>query len=139
MGRGHTSEPLGCDAEICEARGRVAGSASTLKTRIGMKQSGVGRWFALVSLRIYQIFFGPFFGGACKFYPSCSAYAYEAIERFGARQGARLAMGRLMRCRPFTSGGFDPVPQELPSRRREDRNLRDVTSQQDGRAVEVLR
>ncbi len=46
----------------------------------------------------------------CKFYPSCSRYAAEAIERHGAARGARLALARLWRCRPFTRGGFDPVP-----------------------------
>jgi uncharacterized protein len=47
---------------------------------------------------------------ACKFYPSCSHYAAEAIERHGARHGSRLAIARLWRCRPFTAGGHDPVP-----------------------------
>jgi len=55
----------------------------------------------------------PFVGGACKFYPSCSNYAYEAVARHGARQGSLLAVKRLLRCRPFTQGGFDPVPEEL--------------------------
>ncbi|MGA8449959.1 MAG: membrane protein insertion efficiency factor YidD, partial [Candidatus Acidiferrales bacterium] len=48
---------------------------------------------------------------ACKFYPSCSRYAQEAIEMHGARRGVWLAMKRLGRCRPFTKGGFDPVPE----------------------------
>jgi putative membrane protein insertion efficiency factor len=56
----------------------------------------------------------PFVGGACKFYPSCSNYAYEAVARYGARRGSALAIKRLLRCRPFTQGGFDPVPEELP-------------------------
>jgi putative membrane protein insertion efficiency factor len=47
---------------------------------------------------------------ACKFYPSCSHYAAEAIERHGARRGLLLAAARLWRCRPFTRGGHDPVP-----------------------------
>ncbi len=52
----------------------------------------------------------PFFAASCKFYPSCSNYAQEAIELHGARRGAWLAVKRLGRCRPFTKGGFDPVP-----------------------------
>jgi len=72
----------------------------------------VGVWFALGFLRFYQIFLGPFFGGACKFHPSCSKYAYEAIEKHGVRRGFVLAMKRLGRCRPFTQGGFDPVPEK---------------------------
>jgi uncharacterized protein len=58
-----------------------------------------------------MIFFSPFFGGACKFQPSCSHYAYEAILLHGVRRGTLLAMKRLLRCRPFTVGGFDPVPE----------------------------
>ncbi len=52
---------------------------------------------------------------ACKFYPSCSRYAYEAIETHGARRGSWLALRRLLRCRPFSPGGIDPVPaRETP-------------------------
>ncbi|MBQ7132573.1 MAG: membrane protein insertion efficiency factor YidD [Oscillospiraceae bacterium] len=49
----------------------------------------------------------------CRFYPSCSAYAYEAIERFGAFKGLYLAVKRFFKCNPFFPGGFDPVPQEF--------------------------
>jgi hypothetical protein len=66
----------------------------------------------LAFVRFYQVFLSPFLGGACKFYPSCSNYAYEAIARHGARRGFTLAAKRLGRCRPFTQGGFDPVPDE---------------------------
>jgi hypothetical protein len=59
---------------------------------------------------VYIVFLSPFFGGACKFYPSCSRYGYEAIARHGAWRGSVLAIKRLLRCRPFTKGGFDPVP-----------------------------
>jgi putative membrane protein insertion efficiency factor len=69
-----------------------------------------GKWLLLLLVRIYQIFLSPFFGGACKFYPSCSKYGYEAIARHGAWRGSVLAAKRLLRCRPFTKGGFDPVP-----------------------------
>jgi uncharacterized protein len=69
-----------------------------------------GKWWLLAFVRFYKIFFSPFLGGACKFYPSCSNYAQEAIELHGARRGGWLALKRLGRCRPFTKGGFDPVP-----------------------------
>jgi putative membrane protein insertion efficiency factor len=68
------------------------------------------RWLLLMVVRFYQIFLSPFFGGACKFYPSCSKYGYEAILRHGAWRGSVLAAKRLLRCRPFSKGGFDPVP-----------------------------
>ena len=67
-------------------------------------------WLMLFAVRTYVIFLSPFFGGACKFYPSCSQYAQEAILRHGARHGFILALKRLGRCRPGTQGGFDPVP-----------------------------
>jgi hypothetical protein len=70
-------------------------------------------------LRCYQVFLGPFLGGACKFYPSCSNYAYQAVQRHGARRGIVLAMKRLGRCRPFTKGGFDPVPDSIENSMRE--------------------
>ena len=69
-----------------------------------------GKWILLLLVRIYQVFLSPFFGGACKFYPSCSRYGYEAIAKHGAWRGSVLAVKRLVRCRPFTKGGFDPVP-----------------------------
>ncbi|MGA7223532.1 MAG: membrane protein insertion efficiency factor YidD [Candidatus Acidiferrales bacterium] len=75
------------------------------------RQQSAGRWLLLLLVRLYQTFLSPFLGGACKFYPSCSRYAQEAIAVHGARRGAWLAMKRLGRCRPFTKGGFDPVPE----------------------------
>jgi putative membrane protein insertion efficiency factor len=70
----------------------------------------------LVFIRLYKTFLAPFFGGACKYHPSCSNYAYEAIARHGAGRGVVLALKRLGRCRPFTQGGYDPVPQILGTR-----------------------
>ncbi len=65
----------------------------------------------LAGLRVYQGYLSPLVSSGCKFYPSCSHYAYQAIELHGARRGAWLALRRLLRCRPFSPGGFDPVPQ----------------------------
>jgi uncharacterized protein len=81
----------------------------------------------LALLRFYILFLAPFFGGACKFYPSCSNYAVEAVAKHGARRGIALAARRLLRCRPFTQGGFDPVPDELPHAAREERKAPVVT------------
>ena len=70
-----------------------------------------GAWVLLALIRMYQIFLSPFLGGACKYHPSCSRYAQEAVQKHGARRGAWLALKRLGRCRPFVKGGFDPVPE----------------------------
>lgn len=65
----------------------------------------------LLLIDAYRAALSPLLGGHCRFIPSCSVYAQEAIERHGARHGARLALGRLARCHPFHAGGFDPVPE----------------------------
>jgi hypothetical protein len=74
------------------------------------KLSAAGQWLLLALVQLYRVFLSPFLGGACKFYPSCSKYAQEAIAIHGAKRGSVLALKRLGRCRPFTKGGFDPVP-----------------------------
>lgn len=61
------------------------------------------------AVRAYQVLLGPFSGGACRFTPSCSAYALEALERHGAWKGSLMAVRRIARCHPWGSAGFDPV------------------------------
>jgi putative membrane protein insertion efficiency factor len=79
------------------------------------REKSAGAWLLLLVVRAYIAFLSPIFGGACRFYPSCSNYAAEAIARHGARHGVSLAFRRLLRCNPFNKGGLDPVPEELPS------------------------
>ncbi len=62
------------------------------------------------AIRLYQLTLAYFFVGACRFEPSCSAYAAEAVTRHGALKGSFLAAHRLCRCGPWTAGGYDPVP-----------------------------
>jgi len=64
----------------------------------------------LVLLRAYQYAIRPLLGANCRFYPSCSDYAREAIERHGAGKGSWLTARRLARCHPYHPGGYDPVP-----------------------------
>ena len=64
----------------------------------------------LVILRVYQTYLSSMNFSSCRFYPSCSHYAGEAVERFGARRGVWLTLKRLARCQPFSRAGFDPVP-----------------------------
>ena len=58
----------------------------------------------------YRLMLAPFLGGHCRFYPSCSAFAAEAVDRHGAVRGVQLAFRRILRCRPAGGSGFDPVP-----------------------------
>jgi uncharacterized protein len=61
-------------------------------------------------VRLYQLTFASLFGGRCRFTPSCSAYAIEALRTHGTVHGGRLAVWRVMRCSPMCTGGHDPVP-----------------------------
>jgi putative membrane protein insertion efficiency factor len=61
-------------------------------------------------VRAYQMFLGPLLPAACRYYPTCSSYAIEALERHGAIRGSWLAARRIARCHPFRAGGYDPVP-----------------------------
>lgn len=61
-------------------------------------------------IRVYQITLSPMLGQNCRFTPSCSRYAIEAIEKHGALKGLGYAIRRILRCHPFCEGGYDPVP-----------------------------
>jgi uncharacterized protein len=71
---------------------------------------------ALIVVRAYQLLLSPFAGGACRFEPSCSHYATEAIATHGAWRGLLLAARRVVRCHPFGAAGFDPVPPRTADR-----------------------
>ncbi|MDD6174130.1 MAG: membrane protein insertion efficiency factor YidD [Elusimicrobiaceae bacterium] len=68
--------------------------------------------FLLCLLRLFSRYVRPFLGprGVCRFYPTCTAYAYEAIDKYGVFKGSYLAVKRVLKCHPFHPGGFDPVP-----------------------------
>lgn len=61
-------------------------------------------------VRVYQWLLRPLIGARCRFYPTCSEYAVEALRRHGALRGSALTLHRLCRCHPYNPGGFDPVP-----------------------------
>jgi putative membrane protein insertion efficiency factor len=67
----------------------------------------------LLTIRLYRRLLSPLLLPACRYVPTCSEYARQAVELHGAAKGAMLAAWRLLRCHPFSRGGFDPVPQEL--------------------------
>ncbi len=66
------------------------------------------------AVRAYRFALSPWLGSACRFEPTCSAYALEALERHGAALGTALAVGRIARCHPWCAGGIDPVPAVPP-------------------------
>ncbi|HTT42847.1 MAG TPA: membrane protein insertion efficiency factor YidD [Steroidobacteraceae bacterium] len=78
------------------------------------------RHLAALLIRLYQWCVSPLLGPRCRFYPSCSQYAHEALLRFGLIRGGALAARRLLRCHPWHPGGFDPVPAPLCTRHAHD-------------------
>ena len=73
-------------------------------------RAGVLSVMLQLTLRVYQLLVSPLLPPSCRFFPSCSQYAIEAIERHGPVRGAALALRRLMRCHPWGGSGYDPVP-----------------------------
>ncbi len=67
------------------------------------------------AVRAYRFFLKPWLGNACRFEPTCSAYALQALEQHGAAAGAYLAGARILRCHPWCEGGIDPVPARPPA------------------------
>lgn len=68
------------------------------------------RTLLVLLVRGYQVSLSPLLPASCRYFPSCSAYAIEALERHGALRGSWLAIKRIARCHPFKPGGYDPVP-----------------------------
>lgn len=70
----------------------------------------IAKKFILLMIKFYRIYISPMKGPCCRFYPTCSQYAIEAVEKYGALKGSYLAIRRILRCNPFHKGGYDPVP-----------------------------
>lgn len=88
----------------------MAPSSGSERARRAGQPASLARSAAIGLIRAYQVVISPLLGPACRFEPSCSRYAAEAIRRHGVVRGATLAARRLARCHPFHPGGFDPVP-----------------------------
>ena len=109
---GHSGEPAPASGEgilpVAPAR-TVAGVSAA--TPAASAASRFVKLLLLGSIRFYQACLSPHLPMGCRFQPSCSAYAFEAVQQWGAWRGGWLAVRRLLRCRPFGKFGFDPVPQ----------------------------
>lgn len=75
-----------------------------------MTDMGLGARVILWTIRLYQKLVSPALPPSCRFAPSCSEYARQAVEKHGVLRGLWLGLGRLLRCHPFSHGGYDPVP-----------------------------
>ena len=116
MGHRHTPEEFSGASGVCRAD---SGFAAPAEERVNVKQCVPVR-AALFALRFYKTYLSVLFAGSCRFEPTCSRYAYEAIERFGVLRGIWLGLKRLLRCHPLSRKfGYDPVPEkweEMPTR-----------------------
>ncbi|MBZ5738186.1 membrane protein insertion efficiency factor YidD [Nocardioides mangrovi] len=72
------------------------------------------RWLLIGFLRAYRLLISPLYGQVCRYHPSCSAYALQAVTERGSIVGTWLAVRRLGRCHPWAAGGYDPVPPRSP-------------------------
>lgn len=107
--------PTELQTELFSEAGESA--AATASQSLGVKA-------ALVALRSYKFYVSPWFAGSCRFEPTCSVYAYQAIERFGVRRGMWMGLKRLLRCHPLSRKfGVDPVPEPLGATSPPDANL----------------
>jgi putative membrane protein insertion efficiency factor len=68
------------------------------------------KWLLVGFIKLWRAVISPLYGNVCKYYPSCSAYGLEAVQVHGALRGSWLTMHRIVRCNPWSSGGYDPVP-----------------------------
>jgi len=78
--------------------------------RLAAARPSAAAWLLLTLIGGYRRFISPVLPSRCRFAPSCSAYALEAVQKHGALRGSWLAVRRVARCQPFNRGGFDPVP-----------------------------
>jgi putative membrane protein insertion efficiency factor len=75
--------------------------------------SRLPRYLLIALIRVYRFVLSPWIGGACRYWPTCSEYALEAVEQHGFVRGGWLMLGRLARCHPYGAGGVDPVPLQF--------------------------
>ena len=106
------STPVNDDREGPLGANTGAGAFHTFLQLRSWTMAGAVKFLALGLIRTYQLFLSPLLLPACRHYPTCSAYAAEAIDKWGVWKGGKLALGRLLRCRPWGSFGYDPVPEK---------------------------
>jgi len=116
MGHRHTPEEHGGARGVCGADGGFAAGVEESAERENVAKHHVASLqvrAALFALRFYKAYLSILFAGSCRFEPTCSRYAYEAIERFGLARGVWLGIKRLVRCQPLSRKfGYDPVPEK---------------------------
>ena len=123
MGHRHSPEAFRRESDLCGVDGGVpspvAKPVNTPANEVMKAPQSAGVRAALFALDIYKAYLSVLFAGTCRYEPTCSRYAYEAIERFGVWRGVWLGTKRLLRCHPLSRRfGYDPVPEkweEMPT------------------------
>ncbi|MEM8583151.1 MAG: membrane protein insertion efficiency factor YidD [Bacteroidota bacterium] len=87
------------------------------------------RWILILPIRFYQVAISPWLGARCRYQPTCSHYAIEALKEWGAIKGGWLAIKRISRCHPWGGCGYDPVPKREGKQENARENIRDVHSE----------
>ena len=105
--RAHGASGVG----VSDLSGAEDGAGAAAQAGEAARSAGITARALLKLIRIYQATISPSLGNVCRYSPTCSHYAYKAIERHGAVRGTLLALKRLSRCRPWGGNGFDPVPE----------------------------
>ena len=90
----------------------------TFLARVFRSILDVPRRTILLLIKLYQLLLRPVMPSSCRFYPTCSEYTHEAVERFGAIRGTMLGVIRISKCHPFNPGGLDPVPDHFSLKRK---------------------
>ncbi len=112
MGHRHPSEEFSGQSAVRGAGGGLSPAPETVGERSIVPARSLPVRLALFAIRCYKAYLSILFAGSCRFEPTCSMYAYEAIERFGVLRGIWLGTKRLLRCHPLSRKfGFDPVPE----------------------------
>ena len=108
-----------------EMRGWIQSTAEDGLKPVPSEAHSLGVRAALAVLRSYKLYASPWFAGSCRFEPTCSVYACQAIEVFGVRRGMWMGLKRLLRCHPLSQRfGYDPVPEPLEAAGPQSRTVR---------------
>lgn len=99
-------------------RGKRGSKGESRKPRAVVKMGKIAQSVVLKLLRAYKWAVSPMFLPACRYVPTCSEYAMEAVDRFGVFRGGWMTLWRLLRCHPFVKGGYDPVVRSSPSEKK---------------------
>ena len=115
----HSSLEAPLSSSVADASAGGASPAPTRLVQMQREELSIAVRAALFALRFYKAYLSVLFAGSCRYEPTCSRYAYEAIERFGVARGIWLGLKRLLRCHPLSRKfGYDPVPEkweEMPT------------------------